>query len=32
LGITPSGKIAVAYPSSFTPADIVHDVPLLARN
>jgi len=32
FGITPSGKIAVAYPSSFTPADIVHDVPLLARN
>jgi protein SCO1 len=32
FGITPSGKIAVAYPSSFTPADIVHDVPLLAQN
>jgi len=32
FGITASGKIAVAYPSSFTPADIVHDVPLLARN
>ena len=32
FGITPSGKIAVAYPSSFTPADIVHDVPLLTRN
>lgn len=32
FGITPSGKIAVAYPSSFTPADIVHDVPLLAHN
>jgi protein SCO1/2 len=32
FGITPSGKIAVAYPSSFTPAEIVHDVPLLARN
>ena len=32
FGITRSGKIAVAYPSSFTPADIVHDVPLLARN
>jgi protein SCO1 len=30
-GITPSGKIAVAYPKSFTPAAIVHDVPLLAR-
>jgi protein SCO1/2 len=32
FGITPSGKIAVAYPGSFTPSDIVHDVPLLARN
>jgi protein SCO1 len=32
FGITPSGKIAVAYPSNFTPADIVHDVPLLARS
>ena len=32
FGITPSGKIAVAYPSTFTPGDIVHDVPLLARN
>ena len=32
FGITPSGKIVVAYPSTFTPADIVHDVPLLARN
>jgi len=31
FGITPSDKIVVAYPSSFTPADIVHDVPLLAR-
>jgi protein SCO1 len=32
FGITASGKIAVAYPSSFTPAEIIHDVPLLARN
>ena len=32
FGITPSGKIAVAYPSNFSPADIVHDVPLLPRN
>ena len=32
FGITPSGKIAVVYPSTFTPGDIVHDVPLLARN
>lgn len=31
FGITPSGKLVVAYPSSFTPATIVHDVPLLAR-
>ncbi len=31
FGITPAGKTVVAYPSSFTPADIVHDVPLLAR-
>jgi protein SCO1/2 len=32
FGITPSGKIAVAYPSNFSPADIVHDVPLLAHS
>ena len=31
FGITPSGEIAVAYPSNFTPTEIVHDVPLLAR-
>ncbi|HYB27653.1 MAG TPA: SCO family protein [Solirubrobacteraceae bacterium] len=31
-GITSSGKIAVAYPKSFTPLNIVHDVPLLARS
>ena len=31
FGITSSGKIVEVYPSSFTPADIVHDVPLLAR-
>lgn len=30
-GITPSGKIVVAYPKTFTPSNIVHDVPLLAR-
>ena len=29
-GITASGRMAVAYPSNFTPAQIVHDVPLLA--
>jgi len=32
FGITPAGKIAVVYPSSFTPAQIVHDVPLLERS
>lgn len=32
LGITSSGKIVVAYPSNFTPAQIVHDVPLLAHS
>jgi protein SCO1/2 len=31
-GITASGRMAVAYPSNFTPAQIVHDVPLLARS
>jgi protein SCO1 len=31
-GITASGRIAVVYPSNFTPAQIVHDVPLLARS
>jgi cytochrome oxidase Cu insertion factor (SCO1/SenC/PrrC family) len=31
-GITASGRIAVVYPASFTPAQIVHDVPLLARS
>ena len=31
FGITSAGKVAVALPSSFTPAAIVHDVPLLAR-
>jgi protein SCO1/2 len=30
-GITASGKMAVVYPSDFSPAQIVHDVPLLAR-
>jgi protein SCO1 len=32
FGITPAGKIAVVYSSNFTPAQIVHDVPLLARS
>lgn len=31
-GITASGKMAVVYPSDFSPAQIVHDVPLLASS
>jgi protein SCO1 len=31
-GITASGRMAVVYPSNFDPAQIVHDVPLLARS
>ena len=31
-GITGSGKVTVVYPANFTPADIAHDVPLLAAN
>jgi protein SCO1 len=31
-GVTASGRIAVVYPPNFTPAQIVHDVPLLARS
>jgi protein SCO1/2 len=31
-GISASGKIEDAYPGNFTPAQIVHDVPLLARS
>ena len=30
-GITASGRMAVVYPSDFTPAQIVHDAPLLRR-
>ncbi len=30
-GITASGRMAVVYPSDFTPAQIIHDAPLLAR-
>ena len=30
-GVTASGRLAVVYPSNFTPQQIVHDVPLLAR-
>ena len=29
-GVTESGRIVTAYPSHFTPAQIAHDVPLLA--
>jgi len=29
-GITASGRIVTAYPSNFTPAQVAHDVPLLA--
>lgn len=32
FGITPKGKIAVVYSSSFTPAQIGHDVPLIERS
>lgn len=31
-GITASGRMADVYPSNFAPAQIVHDVPLLARS
>jgi protein SCO1/2 len=31
-GITASGRMAVVYPSNFTPAQIMHDVPLLASS
>jgi protein SCO1/2 len=31
-GVTASGRIAVVYPPNFTPAQIVHDVPVLARS
>lgn len=30
-GITASGRMAVVYSSDFTPAQIIHDVPLLAQ-
>ena len=30
FGISGSGKITTIYPSNFKPAEIVHDVPLLA--
>lgn len=32
FGPTPAGNIVVVYPSNFTPAQIVHDVPLLDRS
>ena len=31
-GISASGRMAVVYPSNVTPAEITHDVPLLARS
>jgi protein SCO1 len=31
-GITASGKLQTIYPANFDPADIVHDVPLLAAS
>jgi protein SCO1 len=31
FGITPQGRIAVVYSSNFTPAQIVHDLPLIER-
>jgi protein SCO1/2 len=31
-GVTASGRIAVVYPSNFTPAQITHDVPVLASS
>jgi protein SCO1/2 len=30
-GVTSGGRLAVVYPPNFTPAQIVHDVPVLAR-
>jgi protein SCO1/2 len=30
-GISATGKIRTVYPANFTPADIAHDVPILAR-
>jgi protein SCO1/2 len=32
LGIASSGKIVLVYPSNFTPAQVVHDVPILAHS
>lgn len=31
-GITASGKVTTVYAANFKPADLVHDVPLLAAN
>jgi protein SCO1/2 len=30
-GITASGRMAVVYPANFTPQQLIHDVPLLAK-
>jgi protein SCO1/2 len=31
FGVSASGKVVTIYPANFQPADIVHDVPLLAN-
>lgn len=31
-GVSASGRMAVVYPSNFSPAQIIHDVPVLARS
>jgi protein SCO1/2 len=31
-GITATGRMAVVYPANFSPQQIIHDVPLLARS
>jgi cytochrome oxidase Cu insertion factor (SCO1/SenC/PrrC family) len=30
-GISASGKIMTVYPANFAPAEVAHDVPILAR-
>ena len=32
IGISASGKVMTLYPANFKPAEIVHDVPLLAAS
>ena len=31
FGIAANGKVMTAYPANFAPAEIAHDVPVLAR-